>query len=495
MQQAAAGAAGARHFWGQFLAALGRQPDGSNDLLTASDPGSVTLDAVQLSLLSQRLAGDLYAFGRSSEPSAATWTGRGQAAPTPPCSMGSVEGTIFDTSALGYGYGFGKLLEYLEEQGLGAAGSFARLSGVANLVLSYVKLTWTLGAFHAAIALDGAPPLVRTKQQRPATGEQRQLTATLRMDTGQAQLVNCLRPMLNAAGLDLSLPSDGAIAGAELHWRGGMGFVQGTDLSGRIVEFYGDTQGQASDERGQGRIGVEGFGQEQALSDQAVPVLKQAAVTLSAVIQPANLVQDLLSATSAASGGLLGVLQLPAEMLTRSSLAFESSYSFPVQDWQQPRFHAEGSFDWGFAGSGVHGGQAESFHGTFDVDFTVEGDGSIDAHGTATVTFSSHADFDDGDPRFAYHCTQPTATQDVPFHLTGSAENQTLNLVFTPEGSLPVCPGGSNLPVTRPPLGFPLQPVILPERDGADATVPSAPQAPGYSGSFHIHLSVPPPGQ
>ena len=144
-----------------------------------------------------------------------------------------------DGAALGAGLGFGQLVEYLEDKGLGAAGSIAKASGAANLALAYVKSAWTLGAFTVDVGLDqSGSPLTRTKQMRPQTGERPQLAAKVRMDVGKPQLVNCFRPMLNAAGLDFSLPTDGALAGAEVGWV----LVEGGVCSlnpDAIVQFYG----------------------------------------------------------------------------------------------------------------------------------------------------------------------------------------------------------------------------------------------------------------
>ena len=87
-------------------------------------------------------------------------------------------------------------------------------------------------------------PLVRTKDVKPASGERKELTATVRLNVGNASMLNCFRIMLNAAGLDFSLPNDGAVKGAQVDWDGLDGFDEAAatlhDGPDQIVRFVGD---------------------------------------------------------------------------------------------------------------------------------------------------------------------------------------------------------------------------------------------------------------
>lgn len=369
VQANAAGGSPALRFWALFIAEMGIQAPEPSDLLTATDPAAVQLDAVQFGFILRRLSGDLHAFGLdqsdalapagtapSGVASALPRTGdaitakvagaslQAQAAQTLPCSLGSTEGLVMDGAALGAGVGFGELMTYLEDQGMKSAAKIGKVTGAANLVLAYVKLAWTLGAFKADISLDQpGPPLTRTKKPRPQTGERRELQAKLRMDIGHPQLVNCFRPMLNGAGLDFSLPTDGAISGADVEWVVIEGGTRELGLDA-IVQFYGgDPRHRQTSAQGVSTMGIEGTGQRRELSEHATPVEKKARVRANTALKPANIVQDLVDASGAAYGGGLGILGMPPEMLYRGKWALSYDYTFPVRDWEDRRWLVEGT--------------------------------------------------------------------------------------------------------------------------------------------------------
>jgi hypothetical protein len=64
------------------------------------------------------------------------------------------------------------------------------------------------------------------------------LTAKLNMQTENWEMVNCLRPALNAAGLDIDLPSSGPVADAGVEWK----LIEGGDTRGWLgtLQDYGD---------------------------------------------------------------------------------------------------------------------------------------------------------------------------------------------------------------------------------------------------------------
>ena len=52
------------------------------------------------------------------------------------------------------------------------------------------------------------------------------VVATVTMDIGKGQWVNCFRTMMNLAGLDFNLPNDGPVKDAGIRWRGGYRFSE-----------------------------------------------------------------------------------------------------------------------------------------------------------------------------------------------------------------------------------------------------------------------------
>src|SRR5579875_3626108 len=188
LQDAAAGSNPDLRFWARFIAALGQQAQQPSDLTTATDPATVNLDTVQLTLALRRLAGDLAGFALHNGAPAATASARYLAAshPLAPCTLSDTESTILDTNALVTGTAFGKLMDYLgehlSEAGQAATETIGKVTGWANFALAYAQLAWTAAAFRADMQMEGNPPLVRTKQAKPATGELRQIDATISMD-------------------------------------------------------------------------------------------------------------------------------------------------------------------------------------------------------------------------------------------------------------------------------------------------------------------------
>lgn len=88
--------------------------------------------------------------------------------------------------------------------------------GIANTVLAWAKLVAAVAMLKGEIVVDN-PPLIRTLNSVP--GEKRLMTATIRMDVGKKQTVNCFRTAINVAfGLDFDVPNDGPLADAAITW-------------------------------------------------------------------------------------------------------------------------------------------------------------------------------------------------------------------------------------------------------------------------------------
>jgi hypothetical protein len=514
MQDAANGANPSLRFWARFIAALGQQANPAVDPLTATDTATVQLDAVQFALVMRRLAGDLYSFAQQNgaaagaisagTPPDARYLGARQSGA--PCTQTQTEGVVMDSSALGTSIGFTNLLNYLTAQGIESAETIGKVTGWANLALAYAKLAYTMIEFSPAIQMEGAPPLVRTKQASPATGELRQFDATVKLDIDKTQIVNCLRPMLNAMGLDLSVPNGGAVAGADVNWYPRDGFDK------YIVQFHDNPLHQTTDANGTTTIGIEGTGQAHDLPDNARPVLKPASVGIGVAIKPDSFLQDAIDASSAVGAGPAAPLAALPELLYRSNWTFDAVYHFQVQDWEVVHYHGEGTTEFKVQPVGLNFG-AETQNSTFSIDFDAPGDGK-DILGSGTLTVTQNSSQTDG-------VSSCFAMEDGTYNirLTGAEIGGTLNLILVLDGQpQPTCfltkpppPYKGDFPPTVTPVGSVMLPdaqpdpvtgvsglhsgtVAIADKDGATVTVPySEPLIfdPGYfsdSGTFTLTL-------
>ncbi len=348
-------------FWAMFIVELGRQATTHQpyDLLGQVDSATTSLDALQMMLISKRLAGDVavLAYPEHAKRNLAlrlpSWALPVVYAQSGPCTFKDAQGEIVDWAALATTTGFEKLMEFLESKGVAGAGTIARLGNYANIVLAYAKLVISHLAFDIQFGMEKAPPLIRPTAMRPQAGEPKTLVATAKMDLGKVEWVNCFRIVLNAMGLDFNVDASGPIADASVSWTGISGFSEGAIYGGgpeQIVRFVNDPgsriqsgggiyapnaiTNQLTDKEGKARVKVEGVGQRQNLGRQPRSVMKQATAGAMLVLKPANLYRDLKDAGSTAIGGLGGLLTMPVELLYRTRWSFGGWYTFPVQDWK-----------------------------------------------------------------------------------------------------------------------------------------------------------------
>jgi hypothetical protein len=166
-----------------------------------------------------------------------------------PCRLSDRTQQIMDIAAFGSSMAWGGF----EVGGMGLPGIMQRLGldklgGAAAFVstlLSYAQFIATYAALEAQVTMD-AEPLVRTKKMSPQTGERRQLTAIVKLNVGNAEMLNCFRAMLIAVGLDFSLANNGPVKGARVRWYGVDGFDQAEAVlhggSEAIGQFNGELE-------------------------------------------------------------------------------------------------------------------------------------------------------------------------------------------------------------------------------------------------------------
>ena len=343
-----------KQFFGRFIAALGRNAvsHAPYDLSGDVNPQTIQLDGLQTSLLLRRLAIDVLmltgdAKGQSAEPPKKSasflrtldeWlVPAAHAQGQTPCSFSERWQTIFDI------VGFGSSLAWggFQVGELGMAGFMERLglsrvsrpAAIASTLLAYAQFIAAYAALEVETTIDQSP-LVRTKKGRPQSGERRELSATVKMDLGNAEMLNCMRAILIPAGFDFSVPNNGPVKGARVLWYGVDGFDQAAAAlhggSEAIVQFVASegsriqvagsgssspVTGSVTGEDGKVHIGVEGRGQNENLDDDARPVAKTATVRLHVALKGSDLFGDVREAAGTAASGLVGLWTVPLSVL------------------------------------------------------------------------------------------------------------------------------------------------------------------------------------
>ena len=321
--------------WARLIVELGRQREAPYDLLAANvDATQVDLDPVQLNLLLQRFIGDVMAsvdevptgFAPATASPAAFSRVRPLATAAAPCTLTDTQEMIMDKAAMAETKGFKQLIGYLEKKGVAGAGTLGKISGRISAVLMYGKLLASLLAFNMDFKAD-LTELVRTLSTVNG-GQQMKITATVRFDNGNAQLLNCVRQVGNLAGFDFKLTPTGPIKNAEIIWYLLAGDTSGSQGTlGYLRWALGNLPnvGRFTNDSGQDTITIEGAPQKRVMLNPH-SVEKPGKVHAKVNLKSANIVQDLLTAIG-------GAASLPVEMAYRTGLGFERSYSFTVVDW------------------------------------------------------------------------------------------------------------------------------------------------------------------
>lgn len=393
-------------FWAHFIVELGRRSDAPYDLLNDAQVKHARLDAIQLTLIMTRLAADLNITLKRNRvragqaefrlpanietevltPASYRQAGRGPSmieeagtsnlpglkTPEGPCSTNELESLILDLNATGMGIGFGQFTGYLESKGVISSKPGAVLGG-ANALLIALKLIATYAALDSEITMDGEQMLTRTKTT--SDGERKTLRARVKIDLGRWQAMNCIRSALNAAGLDFSVPNNGALAGTRVDWNlieGGVADSQlgnvlhtvknlpsllkdGTMDNGDAIVYLDTQQGvknaekrhyNYTDPNGESKIDAVGLRQVRNMSGEKLrPVMKRMSLNLDMQIKTMR-ISDATGAAGTANdlaGNAIAfftkdipgfIYGTTAETIYRSNLGSSKIVSFPVKDWQ-----------------------------------------------------------------------------------------------------------------------------------------------------------------
>ena len=341
--------------WANLIVQLGLQSPEPYDLRQKVDSASIRLDAVQSALILRRLMGDVYALGLTQKKASTQTFGTAHLAGFHPpvhfmlaekenCTLTESDMLILDNAATGLTTGFETVIEFIKEHGFPGVGPILQITGIANVLLSYLKFVMIYGNLNVAISMDGAgPPLVRTKSSR-GPGDTRQLTAVLREDLKNWQWVNCARMAANQIGLDFDLPNDGPVKGAEVSWqlvKGQGATVNYPSPKAGYLRLIGNYLNLPTDETGTVKVRVQGMPQKKEISPDTPPEMKEAAVRVLVKVQPDTIMKDLTDAAAIAVplrpkesgyGNPLSLLSLPPNLLYRT-MWFSKTYTFAVKDW------------------------------------------------------------------------------------------------------------------------------------------------------------------
>lgn len=364
--------------WSNLIVELGRKSAVPYDLHNDVEAKHASLDIIQLYLIVTRLAGDLKVLADKAGPVSAnqlnpdakrmigvlertdfgTTTADDPAKPA--CTLTEGNLLFLDMNATGMNVAFGQFMGYLEDKKVISKTPGAIMGGL-NAALIALKLIMTYATLDAEIKMD-ADMLTRTKTM--ADGEKRQLTAKVKLDIGNWQIANCIRPALNSAGLDFSLPADGSLANVRVDWMLASG---GQSWGNRIDNMIGekfdsdqlvyldwqpfakpDDKGKYyayTDDQGIAKTYMVGYRQPKDLSGKSVkPVIKEVVVYLDIQVKTmkiktgndvAGTANDIAgSAIAFWTGDLPGSAAATlAETTYRSPYGFSKKQKLPIKDW------------------------------------------------------------------------------------------------------------------------------------------------------------------
>jgi hypothetical protein len=403
--------------WARFIVELGKNSARKSDLTaSAAKPEEIEIDAIQHLLLMRRLYGDLWSrtqlwkarigtvgvqspksevqskkevqfIGASykSEEVSSREAGVNPKFPdfglrtldfglntigTPeeqkkiPCRMDGNAPTVMDAGATISGEAYGKILELLEElyedlPAEKAIQKFAMFQAAANIILAYAKFIQTYAALETKIVMEGAPPLIRTRNAKP--GDRKPLRAEVRINIGNWQMYNCIRMVMNVTvGIDFSTLNDGPLGDVGVTWKlseGGasdrysnsMGInkngeqivgitqdgIKRIQDAGVGVRQIGDANYTKTDDKGIARVILEGTPQRNHKMGRAFEVAKQARVYTLIRMKAGEIKGDMVDAIGQALGGVAGTLTLPAELIYRTDWASTAALIVPVTDWEE----------------------------------------------------------------------------------------------------------------------------------------------------------------
>ena len=364
-------------FLSRFIVELGKNGEPPHDLLNNPEPANIRLDAIQVSLILTRLAGDL-SIGEQK-----TARVRHHAKPSPKnsqsvCDTNETENLILDFNALASTSLFG----ILKDKVGGKLKKYGGAAGVANIAATVFKFILTYSLVDVEITMDG--DLLERTKSKTTHGDVRVLTAKLKVLPSSWDKLKCVRFLLNLAGIDVSLPSSGPLSDTTVQWS----LVKGGDSSGIFgslldwissederddIVFLNPKDGKrTADTNGVSTIYVIGMSQKEDLTRRKVFELYRAAgVNVGVQIKPMKIkeAEDALSNLmdvvgiifSFLTGDIVGGgVSLIFETMYRTNWYSSKPFYFMVRDWEPCKGHWQGTIS--YTTEFKETGSAENIH-------------------------------------------------------------------------------------------------------------------------------------
>jgi hypothetical protein len=438
-------------FWARTIVELGRNASPTYDLMNPKvDPANVQLNAIQVTFILQRIAGDLSTRARpnvlaaralyqplhrnhrvSFQPAVFHPSDRADfllAADGSSGSLGSPCGdtaeTLLDAIAILKSTEWGNLVGIADKEA-GVVGM-----GGVNAVLAILRFIYVYASMNVQITMDN-PPLVRTPEG-PVTqdmrykGQTRTLTAHVWFEIHDWPCVLwiLMRGAMSNNELDVgNLPHNGAAEGVGVEWElidggvpknvnsGDSGFLEAQHSA--IVMFDngpgtdGATWNKETDANGNSVIKVSGRPQLYDMTNiKRVPVMKSMSVLVSIAYKHNGASEKMLDefldvlgpAAGFASGDILGGLVGGiTETMFRMHWYSSGIFEFPVKDWVPCSSGWGGtiSYSWKIAGAHTSGGghitnsDNTELTETGEIQLRGNASGSEGQDGSSNGTFSS----------------------------------------------------------------------------------------------------------
>jgi hypothetical protein len=285
------------------------------------------IDHFQLALISMRLGGDLLAAAKAVPANERPAAQPKRAAP--PCNFDDAQGNIMDGAAQGTTTAFDQVMNYLEDKGLKGIDTYKKFTGAATGVLSIVKYIAATVCFEVNVELDQVP-LVRT-MSASEDGETRKVIASAKMNTGKLTTLNCFRIMLNAAGLDFNLPSDGPVSDAQVKWE--FRLPPSDAVYYNLPKQYTSFASVKTDKDGKAYLDAVGFHQQNTMRPPLQKVNKTGYIGARISINSTTIFNTILGALGNVLDGGAAAVTIPLDVLSRIPV-YGKAITYPIIDWE-----------------------------------------------------------------------------------------------------------------------------------------------------------------
>ena len=312
-------------FWARFIIELGKQPHRYKPYDLQADIANVNLDAIQLSLITQRLSADLTTVAGGAHDEAGVFSlpvvyAAEPCTPSPSRPAAKVSQSVF-----------GSVLSAVGRNVIEARDRIRR--SMRNFT-NYRDLLFLLNALRVDVEMEGGPPLKRTKSTE--AGEARKIRATVSIGGTVLEWDTCLgNAMRIGQGRNNSWYRPGPVPDVPVDWDlDGRGIVR-IPMSAPAAE-RGLPDAAKTDAQGITRLAVEGAPQTRNLKPTARERRRTAAAAASVKVKFADLVHRVEGADNSLASGV-------NNWIFDQEITVDVPYPFEVIDWSDGAGHWTGT--------------------------------------------------------------------------------------------------------------------------------------------------------